>query len=184
LKPIPPRPDIKIVSMVTKADLCQRLDLENISTRLPGSSYNPKRFSGLFFYFMNPRITFVVFNSGKVTGYGGQTLKGVRRKFSKLMLDLEGVGIAGTEIKLPEITMLVGSAQTQVEFDLEKLSRKIPRIMYEPEQFPSLMWHFSEREVVLIFATGTIVVTGSKTVERLNQVYDEVLAILRSNALA
>jgi transcription initiation factor TFIID TATA-box-binding protein len=169
--------------MVTKADLCQKLDLERVSALIPESNYEPKRFSGLFYKLRNPRITFVVFNSGKVIGYGGQSLEDVRLQFNKLLSALSQFGVEESRIKRPEISMLVGSANIQRLLDMETLARKIPRIIYEPEQFPGLMWHFSESEVIMVFSSGRIIITGAKSVERLNQVYDEASATLQSGTL-
>src|SRR5207245_7503396 len=137
----------KIGSMVTKADSGMDLDLERVSRLIPESSYNPKRFSALLYYLRNPRITFVVFNSGKIIGYGGQTLTDVQRQFSKLLSALSPFGVAEARVKRPEISMLVGSAQIHGRPDIERLALKIPRIIYEPEQFPGLIWHFDGPEV-------------------------------------
>ncbi len=46
---------------------------------------------------------------------------------------------------------------------LERAARSLPRSMYEPEQFPGLIHRMLDpRSVVLIFASGKLVCTGTK----------------------
>ncbi len=166
----------RVVSMVTKADLCQSLDLAQLALLLPQSVYEPRKFPGLFYYARSPRITFVVFDSGKVTGYGGQNLREVKAKFAVLRNALAPLRTTD-RIRLPQITMLVGSAVIGKRPDVEALAQSLPHAIYETEQFPGLIWHYSEREVVLIFSSGKIVITGASSLQRLNQIYNEVLQL-------
>jgi len=46
---------------------------------------------------------------------------------------------------------------------LEQAARKLPRSMYEPEQFPGLIHRMLEpKTVILLFASGKLVCTGAK----------------------
>ncbi|MEE9241933.1 MAG: TATA box-binding protein, partial [Nitrosopumilaceae archaeon] len=47
---------------------------------------------------------------------------------------------------------------------LEQAARKLPRSMYEPEQFPGVIHRMLDpKTVILIFASGKLVCTGGKT---------------------
>ena len=46
---------------------------------------------------------------------------------------------------------------------MEQAARKLPRSMYEPEQFPGLIHRMLEpKTVILLFASGKLVCTGAK----------------------
>ena len=49
------------------------------------------------------------------------------------------------------------------KIDLEEAARKLPKSMYEPEQFPGLIHRMPDpKTVILLFASGKLVCTGAK----------------------
>jgi transcription initiation factor TFIID TATA-box-binding protein len=65
----------------------------------------------------------------------------------------------------PEIQIqnIVSSVGLGGRVDLERTTYSLKRTMYEPEQFPGLIYRMDDPKVViLIFATGKLVVTGAK----------------------
>ena len=54
----------KIENMVTKMNFGKRLDLQLISSAIPGSEYNPMRFQGLIIRVDKPLASFILFESG------------------------------------------------------------------------------------------------------------------------
>jgi transcription initiation factor TFIID TATA-box-binding protein len=85
-------------------------------------------------------------------------------------LKKSGIIIIGKpELKIQNI---VASASLGGMIDLEKCAYSLRRTMYEPEQFPGLIYRMSEPKVViLIFASGKLVCTGAKKEE---DVYEAV----------
>jgi len=77
--------------------------------------------------------------------------------------------ISKPELKIQNI---VASASLGGMIDLEKSAYSLGKTMYEPEQFPGLIYRMSEPKVViLLFASGKLVCTGAK---REQDVYDAV----------
>ncbi len=72
-----------------------------------------------------------------------------------------GIIIIGKpELKIQNI---VASAGLGGMIDLEKAAYTLGRTMYEPEQFPGLIYRMEEPKVViLLFASGKLVCTGAK----------------------
>jgi transcription initiation factor TFIID TATA-box-binding protein len=59
--------------------------------------------------------------------------------------------------------------------DLEKAALVLGKTMYEPEQFPGLIYRMDEPKVViLLFASGKLVCTGAKKEQ---DVHDAVLKL-------
>jgi transcription initiation factor TFIID TATA-box-binding protein len=51
--------------------------------------------------------------------------------------------------------------------------------MYEPEQFPGLIYRMTEPKVVLlVFASGKLVITGAKREEQVHEAVEKVRVIL------
>jgi transcription initiation factor TFIID TATA-box-binding protein len=63
--------------------------------------------------------------------------------------------------------------------DIERLSVKLPNIIYEPEQFPGAIYYAKEleRASILIFTSGKVVIAGLRG-ERLLEVAKKVLVKL------
>jgi transcription initiation factor TFIID TATA-box-binding protein len=77
--------------------------------------------------------------------------------------------ISKPELKIQNI---VASAALGGMIDLEKAAFTLGKTMYEPEQFPGLIYRMDEPKVViLLFASGKLVCTGAK---REQDVYDAV----------
>lgn len=49
---------------------------------------------------------------------------------------------------------------------------------YEPEVFPGLVYRLIGRGVMLVFASGRVVVTGAKTREAMEAIFDDMYPVL------
>jgi transcription initiation factor TFIID TATA-box-binding protein len=71
-----------------------------------------------------------------------------------------------------KVVNMVASASLGGRVDLELAVGALVKTMYEPEQFPGLIYRMDEPKVViLIFASGNLVCTGAKKEQ---DVYDAV----------
>ena len=71
-----------------------------------------------------------------------------------------------------KVVNIVASVRLGGKVDLEKAVTTLGKTMYEPEQFPGLIYRMDEPKVViLIFASGNLVCTGGKKEQ---DVYDAV----------
>jgi TATA binding protein of transcription factor TFIID len=60
----------------------------------------------------------------------------------------------------------VASANLYAEVNLESLALLLENVLYEPEQFPGLIYRMDDPKVVLlIFSSGKMVCTGAKKEE-------------------
>jgi transcription initiation factor TFIID TATA-box-binding protein len=66
----------------------------------------------------------------------------------------------------------VASASLGGKIDLEKATYTLSKTMYEPEQFPGLIYRMDiPKVVILLFSSGKLVCTGAKKEE---EVYEAV----------
>ena len=163
---------IRIENVVASASLNQRLDLNAIVKGYPGVEYRPEQFPGLVFRLKRPKTATLLFNSGKMVCTGAKSEKESKRAVMKVVRELKKSGIiilGKPELKIQNI---VASANLMGLIDLERSTYSLGRTMYEPEQFPGLIYRMDvPKVVILLFASGKLVCTGAKHEE---DVYEAV----------
>ncbi len=161
---------IRIENVVGTATLNQRIDLNAVVKGFPDVDYRPERFPGLVFRLKRPKTAILIFNSGKMVCTGAKSEKRAKKAINKVVKELKksGVIILGKpEIK---IVNMVASASLGGLIDLEKSAYSLKRSMYEPEQFPGLIYRMDEPKVViLLFTSGKLVCTGATKEEDVHE---------------
>jgi len=153
---------IRIENVVASATLNQKFDLNAIVKGNPEVEYNPEKFPGLVFRIKRPKTAILIFSTGKMVCTGARSEKEAKRAVKKVVRELKKSGIiipGKPEIK---IVNMVASANLLGRIELEEATYSLDRTMYEPEQFPGLIYRMDEPKVViLLFATGKLVCTGA-----------------------
>jgi transcription initiation factor TFIID TATA-box-binding protein len=163
---------IDIQNVVAAATLNQKVDLNAVVKSFPGVEYRPEQFPGLVFRLKRPKTATLIFNSGKMVCTGARSEKESRRAVMTVVKELKKSGIV--IIRKPDLRVvnIVASASLGGNVELEQAVGKLGKTMYEPEQFPGLIYRMDEPKVVmLIFASGNLVCTGAKKEQ---DVYDAV----------
>jgi len=75
---------VKLENIVASAKLDRNLDLDLIAFSLENTEYEPEQFPGLVFRMDDPKVTFLLFGSGKIICTGGRSIKDVRRAVAKI----------------------------------------------------------------------------------------------------
>jgi transcription initiation factor TFIID TATA-box-binding protein len=63
--------------------LDRELNLNNIAFTLENTEYEPEQFPGLVYRMDDPRVTFLLFGSGKIICTGGRSIADVKRAVAK-----------------------------------------------------------------------------------------------------
>jgi len=154
---------IRIENVVASATLNQRVDLNAVVKGYPGVEYRPEQFPGLVFRLKRPKTATLIFNSGKMVCTGAKSEKEARRAVMKVVKELKKSGIIIVSKPELKIQNIVASASLGGMIDLEKSAYALGKTMYEPEQFPGLIYRMQDPKVViLLFASGKLVCTGAK----------------------
>ena len=161
---------INIENVVGTATLNQRIDLNAVVKGNPGVEYRPEQFPGLVFRLKRPKTATLIFNSGKMVCTGAKSEKEARRAVMKVIKELKKIGIIIIHKPELKIVNIVASVNLGGIIDLEKAAYTLRKTMYEPEQFPGLIYRMDEpKVVVLIFASGKLVCTGAKKEEDIHE---------------
>ncbi|BDR92134.1 TATA-box-binding protein [Vulcanisaeta souniana] len=158
-----PNPTYRIENIVATVNLGVDLDLDKLAERLPAAEYNPEQFPGLILRLQRPKISALIFRTGKMVCTGAKSENELKRAVKELvrLLNEHGADVPIT----PEIQVqnIVASGNLHAEVDIEKSALMLENSMYEPEQFPGLIYRMDDPKVVLlIFSSGKIVCTGAK----------------------
>jgi transcription initiation factor TFIID TATA-box-binding protein len=163
---------INIQNVVAIATLNQKVDLKAVVKAYPDVEYRPKQFPGLVFRLKRPKTTTLIFSSGRMVCTGARSGKESRRAIMKVVNELKKGGIIIVSKPSVKVVNIVASASLGGKVDLEKAVVTLGKAIYEPEQFPGLIYRMDEPKVViLVFASGNLVVTGAKKEQ---DVYDAV----------
>ena len=163
---------IHIQNVVASATVNQKVDLNAVVKSCPGVEYRPEQFPGLVFRLKRPKTATLIFNTGKMICTGAKSEKEARRAVMTVVKELKKGGIIIISKPDLKVVNMVASASLGGRIDLEQAVSTLGKAMYEPEQFPGLIYRMDEPKVViLIFASGNLVCTGAKKEQ---DVYDAV----------
>ena len=97
---------------------------------------------------------------------GAKSEREARGAVMKVIEELKRSGIVIVGKPELKIQNIVASANLFGMIDLEQAAFTLGKTMYEPEQFPGLIYRMDDPKVViLLFASGKLVCTGAKKEE-------------------
>ena len=169
--------EITIQNVVASASLNQEFNLKDIMRNFLNAEYRPKRFPGLVFRLKRPKTATLIFSTGKMVCTGAKSEKLAVSAVNKVVRELKAGGIIVLGKPIITIQNIVASANLQNRVDLETAADLLDNVMYEPEQFPGLIFRMSDpKTVLLLFSSGKIVCTGGKSekivYESVNNLYE------------
>jgi len=178
------RPEIKVQNIVAAFTLEKGLDLEKIRVSFAKECFfetlQDKRytFRVVALRIRKPRITLLVYRTGKVVCTGAKTIKDAKQSADYFINRLRKLGFTATKKLEARIQNIVATADLKIPVDMEKLldcfhSEKQFRAMYEPEQFPAAIVRFPVTQgaiaTILLFSNGKVVCVGLTTLEQVNE---------------
>ena len=157
-------PTYKIENIVATINLNTELDLELLVDRLPMAEYNPDQFPGVILRLTKPiKVSVLIFRTGKMVCTGAKNEQELQMAVKHIVRLIQEAGIDAPLKPEVQIQNIVASGNLHAEVDLEQAALLLENSMYEPEQFPGLIYRMtSPKVVILIFGSGKIVCTGAK----------------------
>ena len=161
--------------MTTVFSIDKPIDIERVATCDRRFEYEPSMYPGLIFRKKEPRIGFTIFSSGRVVSTGGKNVEDVQIAINEMIEGLQKAGVAIENMPTPKICNLVAVTDFGCKIDIETLSSRMANAIYEPEQFPAIIFRADQGKlVVLIFSSGKAILTGARTSGSLEKAYDIV----------
>jgi transcription initiation factor TFIID TATA-box-binding protein len=178
---------VEIVNIVASGSLGIELDLENVYRDIgPIGEYDPNKYPGMYFRFEENAPLITLYRTGKYIVTGADSKEeaySMRDRFLSLLAEREM--IESPDDEWFRIQNLVCTAELGESLNLNALAigLGLEKTEYEPEQFPGLIYRPSGADsVVLLFASGRVVITGSPDLDAAEQTFaalrDEVTDLL------
>ena len=175
---------ISVENVVASVTLDQKIDLLTIMKVFRNVEYRPKQFPGLVFRLKRPKTATLIFGSGKMVCTGAKSEKMARRAVHKVVRELKNNEIIKKGEPKIVIQNIVASANLHGKIDLETAADIMDNVMYEPEQFPGLIYRMPTPKVVLLlFASGKLVCTGAKHEDMVKEAVDKLHVLLKDYEL-
>ena len=166
---------VSVVDVVASGSLDIELNLEQVTRDLGSKAeYDPRKYPGMYLRFGEDAPLITVYRTGKyiVTGADSEEeAHTIRERFLNLFAD-NGM-IAEPNDEWFRIQNLVCTAELGESLNLNAIAigLGLESTEYEPEQFPGLIYRPSESDsVILLFASGRVVITGSPDIESAERV--------------
>ncbi|KAK3319386.1 TATA-binding protein [Apodospora peruviana] len=181
LNPDWPVPNIQ--NIVATANMDHRVDLHNLAMHARNVTYKAtekKRFHGAVMRIRDPKTTALVFTSGRLVITGAKSVADshlAARKHARVIQKVQGDISRLTDFKVQNF---VASCNVGFTIRLEGLARHHHLFSrYEPEIFPGLVYRMTiPKSVVLIFATGKIVLIGLKSEDQMYEAFTYIYPVI------
>ena len=167
---------VEIVNVVGSGSLNVEFDLERVATDIGSiAEYDPDKYPGMYLRFEEDAPLITVYRTGKYIITGADSEKEaqtIRENFLNLLAD-NGM-IAEPDDEWFQIQNVVCTAELGESLNLNALAigLGLECTEYEPEQFPGLIYRPSGADsVVLLFASGRVVITGSPDLDTAEQTF-------------
>lgn len=168
---------VKVVNMVSSGSLDLELDLETLSEEIgqPQAQYDPDKYPGMYFRFEKEAPLITVYRTGKyiITGpTSKEELFDLRERFLIFLSDIGVIENATDEWFSIQNYVCTEDLGKTLNLNALAIGLGLERTEYEPEQFPSLIYRPEGYDgVVLLFATGRIVITGCSSVNSAKSIF-------------
>jgi len=161
----------------TKAD--RQIDIELLATKMPHSIYEPENFPGLIYRRCDPKVSIIVFSTGKIVSIGSMSEK--TAKESIIVTISEIMSIQREKITVKRITTenVVAISSMGCEIDIEKAVNCGIKAIHKPEKFPGVIYRVRNNLVALIFKSGKIISVGSKSEDEARSIIHFTYKILK-----
>lgn len=177
-------PIIEVVNVVATAPVCDAVDLERVGRMVDDTVYHPETFPGMVLRYKTPRCSVLLFRTGKTVCAGTKTSDDAAAGIGKVAETLRSVGVDAARNPSVRITNMVATAILGRDIRLENAARSLPRSMYEPEMFPSIICRMLDPKcTMLLFASGRLVCAGATSEAGIRRAVNQMASELRAKNL-
>ncbi len=166
--------------MVGSGSLNAELDLETLSEEIgqPQARYDPGKYPGMYLRFEEDTPLITLYRTGKyiITGpTSKEELFHLRERFLTFLSNIGAIENATDEWFSVQNYVCTEDLDRTLNLNALAIGLGLEQTEYEPEQFPGLIYRPPEEDgVVLLFATGRIVITGCRNIEAAEKIFADL----------
>jgi transcription initiation factor TFIID TATA-box-binding protein len=173
-----------IENVVASTTLHEEIDLPRIANLFPNSSYRPGTFPGLVLKQKQPKMTWLLFRSGKMVCTGTKSIQQAHAAIHQIIRRFQLQGVIQQKDVVISINNMVASGYVGGRIRLEQAAFRLRRALYDPEQFSGIIYRMNDPQVVmLIFASGRLICTGAKRESDIHEAITMLMKQLKRHSL-
>jgi transcription initiation factor TFIID TATA-box-binding protein len=171
--------DIEVQNVVVKATFGHRFDLDEIAASLSNVEINPEKYNYIIYRMDNPEVVILIYASGVMVTVSARSKKDSIRAIQNTISRLSELWIRVHPDPEIEVRNILAKVTLPGGVNIELAAMMLEDTMYEPEQFPGLIYKPSEDIGIIIHHTGNMIVTGAKTEHEMERVVKRSIRCLR-----
>jgi transcription initiation factor TFIID TATA-box-binding protein len=110
------------------------------------------------------RATFLLFCTGRIICTGAASKSESLGAVQAFIGALQSLGVPCSPNVKVGVANIVASADIGFKVDLGRAAESLRRAIYEPQEFPGVIYRMADpKAVMLIFSTGRVVCTGTRS---------------------
>jgi transcription initiation factor TFIID TATA-box-binding protein len=163
--------NLKVQNIVATTSLGKPVSLTKLARTQSNTTYNPEVFPGLILRIQKPKSAVLVFSSGKLVCTGTKSVSQVKEVINAVIKQqIARIGVRITEKPKIKVQNIVASGSINLTLNLNLLALQLENTVYEPEQFPGLIYKLEgSTATFLLFTNGKLVCTGTKNRQQLEE---------------
>jgi len=171
---------MKVVNIVGSGSLNTELDLETLSEEIgpPQARYDPDKYPGIYLRFEKETPLITIYRTGKyiITGpTSEEEVFDLRERFLNFLSDMDVIENAADEWFSVQNYVCTEDLNQTLNLNALAIGLGLEQTEYEPEQFPGLIYRPEKHNgVVLLFATGRVVITGCQSVDAAEEIFTDL----------
>ncbi len=167
---------------------CQFESLARLARLAPFFSYDGSRFAAAIAHMDDPLCTILLFSSGQGVCAGTKLRVQALLAVQRLCIMLRKCGVCDARMCMLTCQNLVTSTRCPWGIDLQKCKQTMcANALHNPALFPGLRYHphgGAHNEAVLLYASGSAVVTGAQSKAAAVKVWKDAHAIVKRHKTA
>ena len=172
--------EVKVTNIVASIMFPCRINLKKVNRVIENTEYIPEQFPGLVLRLDKPRVSLLMFESGRIVCTGAMKAGDIDAAVKRLTKMLKKKGMRLSSPPKIEVQNIVSNGSYRGFIDLDWLHTAVPSTVYQTKQFPGLKYAMDNPKVVfLLFANGKFVCAGAKNYKQLHEGIRKMLPILK-----
>jgi transcription initiation factor TFIID TATA-box-binding protein len=170
---------LKIQNVVSTSDLHQHVDARKFNQYQWGR-YDIELYGGRCGYIKDEEMQgrVAVFLSGKMISTGVKEVSFSIKQLQRALELLVSNKLAKWVELECKIQNIVATLDLQRILDVKKVTSSLPNYIYEPDNFPGIIYKHHGRISCLIFSSGKVVIAGVKSEDQLKNIANELSKML------
>ncbi|MFC7078184.1 TATA-box-binding protein [Haloarcula halophila] len=170
--------DLEVVNAVGSGDLGIEIDLNRLTADFEEVEFDPDKYPGAYVRLEDVEPLITVYRTGKYIITGSTSEEEAyhcRRRFLELLSDRGVLDTPDDKWFSMQNYVCTGELDQVQNLNALAIGLGLEYTEYEPEQFPGLVFRPDDHPVViLIFASGKVVVTGAKDIDAAEEAFQSL----------